>query len=50
MPTTKLKNQDQKLEVKEQEPELKGTLYAVLALGAFIIISWFIVWGLFVGR
>ncbi|MEQ6377678.1 cytochrome c oxidase subunit 2A [Bacillaceae bacterium S4-13-58] len=50
MPTTKLKNQDQKVEVQEQEPELKGTLYAVLGLGAFIIISWFIVWGLFVGR
>ncbi|MDL4840853.1 cytochrome c oxidase subunit 2A [Aquibacillus rhizosphaerae] len=34
----------------EKEPELKGTLIAVFGLGAFIVISWIIVYVLFVSR
>ncbi|WP_328701090.1 cytochrome c oxidase subunit 2A [Aquibacillus kalidii] len=35
---------------KQEEHDLKGTLISVLGIGAFIVISWFIVFALFVAR
>lgn len=32
------------------EPDLKGTLYAVFGLGAFIIVSWLMVFSIFTDR
>ncbi|MBO8155003.1 MAG: cytochrome c oxidase subunit 2A [Bacillaceae bacterium] len=32
------------------EPNLKGTMTAVMFVGAFLIISWFGVWGIFLSR
>ncbi|QGH34741.1 cytochrome c oxidase subunit 2A [Gracilibacillus salitolerans] len=34
----------------KQDNTLKGTLISVLLLGAFIIISWFVVFGIFISR
>lgn len=34
----------------EEEPNLKGTLIAVMSLGVFIIATWIIVFDLFLGR
>jgi hypothetical protein len=40
-----------KVEVKqEDEKQLKGTFLSVLALGGFIVLSWLIVYLLFVSR
>ncbi|WP_157796230.1 hypothetical protein [Bacillus xiapuensis] len=42
-----------KTEVKmrrEEGSELKGTLYAVFGLGAFLIITWLIVYSIFLER
>ncbi|MCT2537335.1 cytochrome c oxidase subunit 2A [Aquibacillus koreensis] len=35
---------------EEEQPELKGTFIAVMGLGLFILISWFIVYFIFVAR
>ncbi|WP_132370959.1 cytochrome c oxidase subunit 2A [Melghiribacillus thermohalophilus] len=32
------------------EPNLKGTMVAVMFVAAFLIISWFGVWGIFIAR
>lgn len=32
------------------EPNLKGTLISVSLLGAFLLVSWFGVWSIFVSR
>ncbi|WP_018933767.1 cytochrome c oxidase subunit 2A [Gracilibacillus lacisalsi] len=34
----------------KQDNTLKGALISVLLLGAFILISWFIVFGIFISR
>ncbi|WP_195913928.1 hypothetical protein [Planomicrobium sp. YIM 101495] len=34
----------------EEEVNLKGTLIAVMSLGVFIVITWIIVFDLFLGR
>lgn len=34
----------------EKEPDLKGTLYSVGFVGAFILISWFLAFYLFIDR
>lgn len=51
MPNTQIET-SKKTEVKtsHDEPNLKGTFIAVMALGAFLIITWFTVWGLFIAR
>ncbi|MRH42452.1 cytochrome c oxidase subunit 2A [Aquibacillus halophilus] len=41
---------ENKQPASESEPELKGTLIAVFSIGAFIVVSWFIVFALFVAR
>lgn len=35
---------------QEKEPELKGTLYSVLLVGAFILVTWFMAFYLFIDR
>lgn len=35
---------------KGKDPDLKGTLYSVGFVGAFILISWFLAFYLFVDR
>lgn len=35
---------------KKDDSSLKGTLASVFMLGGFIIVTWFIVWFLFVSR
>lgn len=48
---TELKtNQKTKAKTKIKEPSLKGTLVSVFILGAFILLSWFGVYLLFLGR
>ncbi|KGX87916.1 cytochrome c oxidase subunit 2A [Pontibacillus litoralis] len=43
--------QDPKVETTSKEaPFLKGTFIAVLFIGAFLIVSWVGVWGLFLNR
>ncbi|WP_226034733.1 cytochrome c oxidase subunit 2A [Aquibacillus saliphilus] len=49
MSNSPLQKQNKEI-ASETEPELKGTLIAVFAIGAFIVISWFIVFALFVAR
>ncbi|WP_391209060.1 cytochrome c oxidase subunit 2A [Psychrobacillus sp. L4] len=34
----------------EKEPDLKGTLYSVGFLGAFILVTWFLAFYLFMER
>lgn len=49
MPNTQLEKT--KTEVKTtHEPNLKGAFVAVMALGAFLAITWFAVWGLYISR
>ncbi|MCR6109409.1 cytochrome c oxidase subunit 2A [Bacillus sp. A301a_S52] len=38
------------LPATEQETSLKGTLIFVLSIGSFILITWFAIFYLFVGR
>ncbi|OCA92254.1 MULTISPECIES: subunit I/II of b(o/a)3-type cytochrome C oxidase [Bacillaceae] len=33
-----------------KKDSLKGTLFSVLAVGGFILLSWFTVWSLFLSR
>lgn len=40
----------QKEKNKTNEPNLKGTFISVSILGAFILVSWFGVWSLFISR
>jgi hypothetical protein len=35
---------------QEKEPELKGTLYSVFFVGAFILVTWFMAFYLFIDR
>lgn len=35
---------------KQKEPDLKGTLYSVGAVGIFILVTWFMAFYLFVDR
>jgi hypothetical protein len=49
--TRSFPEQKQKHESTRKEPDsLKGAFSSVLLLGAFIVASWFAVFGLFLGR
>ncbi|WP_120033783.1 cytochrome c oxidase subunit 2A [Bacillus sp. PK3_68] len=39
-----------KKEKTHQKDSLKGTFFSVLAVGVFVLLSWFIVWDLFLSR
>lgn len=40
----------QKKTNETNEPNLKGTLISVSILGAFLLVSWFGVWSIFISR
>ncbi|MBM7647940.1 hypothetical protein JOC78_000880 [Bacillus ectoiniformans] len=44
-------SQETEIKVNQEDPEsLKGTLYSVFGLGLFLVITWFGVFALFLGR
>jgi len=50
MPNTNLERSDTQTKIEHEEPNLKGTFIAVMFVFAFLVGTWFSVWGLFLNR
>lgn len=50
MAKTQLNDPNTQTKVQAEEADLKGTFIAVLFVGAFLVVTWFGVWGIFVNR
>ncbi|QHE52470.1 cytochrome c oxidase subunit 2A [Pontibacillus sp. HMF3514] len=50
MPNTHLEKTETKTKIVQEEPNLKGTFIAVMFVFAFLVGTWFSVWGIFLNR
>ncbi len=50
MAKTQLNDPNTQTKTQAEEADLKGTFIAVLFVGAFLVVTWFGVWGIFVNR
>jgi|HigsolmetaAR204D_1030405.scaffolds.fasta_scaffold03691_6 hypothetical protein len=50
METKRIENREERVRLQPREENLKGTLTSVLIVGAFILVVWFAMFGLFLQR